>query len=182
MGRTVVRVFNEFYYRLHPVTPRRAIIHPEPFFYPLDFVLHWNRLYGRRGFTQHQCVLPEAAGPEAVHRLVELLASLGGASFLCVIKNCGDAGEGMLSFPERGVSIALDLPIRDNTQAIVDRLNDYVSAAGGRVYLAKDALTTPEHFRRMEPRLDAWLEVRRRWDPSGRLRSAQSVRLFGDQP
>jgi FAD/FMN-containing dehydrogenase len=180
MGRTVVRAFNEIYYRMHPVKPRRRIWHPEPFFYPLDFVLHWNRLYGRRGFTQHQCVLPESAGPEAVHRLVELLASLGGASFLCVIKNCGDEGEGMLSFPERGVSIALDLPLRENTQSVVDRMNDYVARVGGRVYLAKDALTRPEHYRAMEPRLDAWLAVRRKWDPSGRIRSAQSVRLFGD--
>ena len=182
MGRAVGRVFNECYYRLHRVTPRPGIMHPQAFFYPLDAIQNWNRLYGRQGFTQHQCVLPEAAGPQAVHDLVDLLTRLGGASFLCVIKDCGDEGEGLLSFPVRGVTIALDLPVRPNTQQIIDTLNEFVIAAGGRVYLAKDAFTRPEHFRAMEPRLAAWQAIRRRWDPQGRLRSAQSVRLLGDAP
>jgi decaprenylphospho-beta-D-ribofuranose 2-oxidase len=80
------------------------------------------------------------------------------------------------------VSVALDLPIRDNTQAIVNTLNDFVAAAGGRIYLAKDAFTRPEHFRAMEPRLVEFTAIRRRWDPLGLVRSAQSVRLFGDAP
>jgi decaprenylphospho-beta-D-ribofuranose 2-oxidase len=182
MGRTIGRVVNEMIYRTHWTKPTLRAVHPESVFYPLDFILHWNRLYGRRGFTQHQCVLPDSAGPEAVHRLVELLSTLGGASFLGVIKNFGPAGEGMLSFPEPGTTIALDFAIRDDTPAIIARLNEHVAASGGRVYLAKDAFTTAEHFRRMEPRLDAWLAVRRKWDPAGVIRSAQSVRLFGDRP
>ena len=87
-----------------------------------------------------------------------------------------------MSFPLRGTSIALDLPVRDNTQAIVDSLNEFVISVGGRIYLAKDAFTRAEHFRAMEPRLDQWMTIRRRWDPTGQLRSAQSVRLFGDHP
>ena len=101
---------------------------------------------------------------------------------LCVIKDCGAEGEGLLSFPRPGISIALDIPVRDGTQALVDALNELVIAEGGRVYLAKDAFTRAEHFRAMEPRLAAWTAVRRRWDPEGRIRSAQSVRLFGDAP
>ena len=167
MGHTVGKIFNEGYY-------------PEKFFYPLDALLHWNRLYGTRGFTQYQCVLPDAAGRPAVRQLLELLTREGAASFLCVIKDCGEQGEGLLSFPLKGTSIALDLPVRDNTQAVVDKLNEFVISAGGRIYLAKDAYTRAEHFRAMEPRLPEWLAIRRRWDPSGRLRSAQSVRLFGD--
>ena len=164
-----------------PSTPQH-IVHPEHFFYPLDALLEWNRLYGPRGFTQYQCVLPEAAGPAAVRRLLDLLTRLGAASFLCVIKDCGDQGEGLLSFPLRGTSIALDLPVRDNTQSVVDTLNEFVISTGGRIYLAKDAFTRAEHFRAMEPRLDAFTAVRRAWDPTGRLRSAQSVRLLGDTP
>ena len=72
--------------------------------------------------------------------------------------------------------------MRANTQQIIDTLNEFVIAAGGRVYLAKDAFTRPEHYRAMEPRLSAWQAIRRRWDPQGRLRSAQSVRLLGDAP
>jgi FAD/FMN-containing dehydrogenase len=182
MGRTVGRTFNTVYYRAHPSKPSRGILHPEFFFYPLDTIRHWNRLYGRRGFTQYQCVLPESAGPAVMHELLARMAEFGAASFLCVIKDCGAEGEGMLSFPMPGVLVALDLPIRDNTQQVVDALNEFVASAGGRIYLAKDAFTRADHFRRMEPRLDAWLAIRRRWDPTGSLRSAQSVRLFGDRP
>jgi FAD/FMN-containing dehydrogenase len=181
MGRAVGRVFNEIYFRAHRTTTRPKIMHPEAFFYPLDAIDDWNRLYGRRGFTQYQCVLPESAGQGAVRDLMALITQLGGASFLCVIKDCGDEGQGLLSFPMRGVTIALDLPIRDNTQRLIDDLNTFVVAARGRVYLAKDAFTRPEHFRAMEPRLPAFEAVRRRWDPAGTIRSAQSVRLFGDR-
>jgi FAD/FMN-containing dehydrogenase len=181
MGYFVGRVFNEAYYRCN-WSRRARIVHPEPFFYPLDAILHWNRLYGRRGFTQYQCVLPDAAGPQAVRQLLDHLTREGAASFLCVIKDCGEESEGLLSFPMKGTSIALDLPVRDNTQAVVDRLNEFVISVGGRIYLAKDTFTRPEHFRAMEPRLAEWAAIRRRWDPSGKLRSAQSVRLLGDAP
>jgi FAD/FMN-containing dehydrogenase len=142
----------------------------------------WNRLYGRGGLTQHQCVLPEEAGSAAVRRFLEVLVTRGGASFLCVIKDCGAEGAGMLSFPRRGTSIALDIAVRRDTQALVDALNEQVIKEGGRIYLAKDAFTRAEHYRAMDPRLEEFQRVRRKWDPEGRLRSAQSVRLFGDAP
>ncbi len=175
-----VRTFNSLCYHF----PWRAggIDHPDSFFYPLDVVENWNRLYGPRGFTQYQCVLPAAAGTGAARRFLELLTQRGGASMLCVIKDCGPEGKGLLSFPKAGISIALDIPVTDDTQGLVDALNEAVIAEGGRVYLAKDAFTRAEHFQAMEPRLPAWTAVRRRWDPEGRIRSAQSVRLFGDTP
>jgi decaprenylphospho-beta-D-ribofuranose 2-oxidase len=175
-----VRVFNSMYY--HLPRRRRGIEHPDSFFYPLDIVSNWNRLYGPRGFTQFQCVLPEAAGPDAARRFLQLLTRRGGASMLCVIKDCGPEGVGLLSFPKAGISIALDIPITGSTPALVDALNEAVIAEGGRVYLAKDAFTRAEHFRAMEPRLDEFLAVRRRFDPEGRIRSVQSIRLFGDKP
>jgi decaprenylphospho-beta-D-ribofuranose 2-oxidase len=152
------------------------------FYYPLDVVGDWNRLYGPRGFTQYQCVLPESAGRGAARRFLDLLTKRGGASMLCVIKDCGAEGKGLLSFPKPGISIALDIPITDETQALVDALNEDVIAEGGRIYLAKDAFTRAAHFRRMEPRLPEWEAIRRRWDPEGRFRSAQSVRVLGDRP
>jgi FAD/FMN-containing dehydrogenase len=180
LSRLSVSAFNEAYYRIHVPAVRRGIGHPEPFFFPLDAIGHWNRLYGRRGFTQYQCVIPRAGGPRAVRSLLEALTERGGSSFLCVIKDCGPEGVGLLSFPKPGTSIALDIPIRAGTQALVDALNELVIREGGRIYLAKDTFTRPEHFRAMEPRLPEWREIRRRWDPELRLRSAQSVRVLGD--
>ncbi|MDH3255470.1 MAG: FAD-binding oxidoreductase [Acidobacteriota bacterium] len=180
LNRLSVRLFNELYFRKHPGKPKRSIVHPETFFHPLDAILHWNRIYGRRGFTQHQCVLPEKDRPGATQRYLEALTRRGLASFLCVIKDCGAEGEGMLSFPRPGISIAVDLPMRGDIQQVVDELNELVLAEGGRIYLTKDTVTRPEHFRAMEPRLEAFLAERMRWDPQRRIRSAQSVRLLGD--
>lgn len=182
LNPAMVRAFNTVYYYKHAPRVRKSIVHPEKFFYPLDGVRNWNRIYGPRGFTQYQCVLPESGDCSLVQRFFDLLTRLGGASFLCVIKDCGPEGRGMLSFPLRGVSIALDIPIRSETQAMVDTLNEFVIPAGGRIYLCKDTFTRPEHFRAMEPRLNSWLAVRRKWDPECKIRSAQSVRLFGDRP
>ena len=174
-----MRAFNAVnYWKSVPKVSRR-VVHPAGFFYPLDSLADWNLLYGTKGFIQYQCVLPKEAGADAPVRFLRLLTSRGGASFLCVIKDCGPEGIGLLSFPRPGVSIALDIPMSDSVQSLVDALNEQVIEAGGRIYLAKDALTRPEHFRRMEPRLDGFLRVRREWDPHGCIRTAQSVRLFG---
>lgn len=158
-----------------------GIVHWEDFFYPLDKIHHWNRIYGKAGFTQYQCVLPRSAGPGAARRFLEALqASKGGTSFLCVIKDCGAQSKGMLSFPMPGISIALDLPVRAGTQGVIDRLNEATLREGGRIYLTKDAFTRAEHFRAMEGgRVERFLEVRRKWDPELRIRSAQSVRVLG---
>lgn len=181
LNRTFIRIFNAVIYgRQRGLT--EGVVHPESFFHPLDAVAEWNKIYGRAGFTQYQCVLPKSAGPDAPRKFLELLTRLGGSSFLAVIKNCGPQGLGMLSFPLEGTTLALDIPVRADTQRIVDALNEYLIEVGGRIYLAKDAFTRPEHFRAMEPRLDAFQEVRSRWDPERRLRSAQSVRLMGDRP
>lgn len=176
------RAFNILYYWRHFQRVRRGIVGPRPFFYPLDGILEWNRAYGSRGFTQYQCVLPKAAGPEAVRAVVERSQRLGGASPLCVIKDCGPQGHGMLSFPLEGTSVAIDLAARPEIQRIVADLNAIVSDAGGRIYLAKDQFTTAEAFRKMEPRLESFLMIRERFDPTRRLRSALSMRLFGDPP
>jgi FAD/FMN-containing dehydrogenase len=170
-----VGVYNALHYR----APRRrsAIANPEVFFYPLDAIGNWNRMYGRRGFTQYQCVLPD---PAAASRFLELLTRRGGASMLCVIKDCGEQGEGLLSFPRRGISIALDIAVREPTQALVDALNELVIAEGGRVYLAKDRFTREEHYRAMEPRLPEFERIRDAWDPERRIRSALSARVMGD--
>jgi decaprenylphospho-beta-D-ribofuranose 2-oxidase len=182
LSRGTVKAFNGLYYWKHWRAVRRGLMHPEAFFYPLDAIGDWNLMYGRRGFTQYQCVLPAANARKATRAFLELLTSQGGASFLAVIKDFGQEGKGLLSFPLPGITIALDIPIvPGRTQALVDALNELVIREGGRVYLAKDAFTRAEHFRAMEPRLGAWNQVRKAWDPWGRFRSALSVRLLGDE-
>jgi FAD/FMN-containing dehydrogenase len=181
MSPLLVRLFNFAFYWKHWRRQRRGIAHPQKFFYPLDNLRDWNRLYGRSGFTQYQCVLPHADDNGPARRFMDRLTSLGCASFLCVIKDSGAEGKGILSFPKSGITIAVDMPVRGSrTQAMVDSLNEVVIAESGRIYLAKDAFARREDFERMEPRLHRWQEVRRRWDPAGRLRSALSVRLLGD--
>jgi FAD/FMN-containing dehydrogenase len=176
-----VRLFNWAIYQAQGSRVHRGIVSPISYFYPLDVFLEWNRLYGRRGFTQYQSVIPlDESDPTRPRRFLELLQQLGGTCYLCVMKDCGVEGKGMLSFLKPGVFFAIDLPIDSRTQYIVDKLNERLIEYGGRIYLAKDAFTRAEHFRAMEPRLERWLAVRRKWDPQGRLRSVQSVRLFGD--
>ena len=177
-----MRWFNRLYAWSHGTALKRRIVSHDAFFYPLDAVGQWNRLYGRRGFLQYQCVLPRAAGPRPVAGLLERLAVAGAASFLAVIKDCGPASDAYLSFPMEGTTLALDLPNRGAvTEALVHDLNGTVIEHGGRVYLAKDAVTRAEDFARMMPRLGEWRAVRDRWDPEHRFRSALSVRLFGDR-
>ncbi len=188
LGRASVRAFDEIYYRTHlwrdRAQRRRSepkLAHPDGFFYPLDGIRDWNRLYGKRGFIQHQSVLPVDDDDGVMLRYFDTLTRHGGASFLTVVKDCGPEGRGLLSFPRPGLSVALDLPMRGAaTQHLVDALNRHVLDAGGRIYLAKDALTRREDFVAMEPRLPAFDAVRRKWDPERRLRSALSVRLLGD--
>lgn len=189
LNRYTMLAFNEVLYRFSVPSPNPGIIHPEKFFYPLDRLRDWNRIYGPEGFTQFQCVLPETDRPGVTRRFFDLLTRMGGASFLCVIKDCGAQGRGMISFPMPGISVALDIPVRTggvlsggmDTRKLVDSLNEFVAAEGGRIYLCKDTFTTAERFRAMEPRLEEFLAVRRKWDPEGRIRSAQSVRLMGDR-
>jgi decaprenylphospho-beta-D-ribofuranose 2-oxidase len=181
INAVTTRAFNELYYRVNG-RPKRGIVHPESFFYPLDAIHHWNRGYGKAGFTQYQCVIPHAGRRAAARRFMEVVAAQGGASFLCVIKDCGAEGQGLLSFPKPGISIAIDFPVRPGTQPMIDALNEIVLGEGGRIYLAKDAFTRKEHFARMEPRLPAWQAIRRRWDPQGRLGSLLAARLLEDEP
>jgi decaprenylphospho-beta-D-ribofuranose 2-oxidase len=172
-----IRLLNAAYYRVHPRGMRRHVVNPETYFWLLDALDEWNRGFGRRGFTQFQCVLPSSA--KLYREMLELFQRMGGCSFVTVFKDCGEAGEGLLSFPQRGTTLAVDIPMRkdDGTQKLVRAMIDKAIENGGRVYLAKDAFATPEQFRKMYPRLDEWLAIRHKYDPEGKLRSAQGVRL-----
>ena len=151
-----LRAFNQAYY--HRPLRSRETVHYAPFFYPLDGVPDWNRLYGRRGFYQYQFVLP-IAERAALDDVLRSIAGSGQGSFLAVLKTFGDKpSPGMLSFPLPGVTLALDFPNRGApTLALFTRLDAIVAAAGGRLYAAKDARMGAELFQRSYPRLNEFL-------------------------
>ncbi len=179
LNRFTIGLFNRAVYFSHIQKTKRGFVDPDKYFYPLDSIHHWNRGYGASGVTQHQSVIPESAGPAGIRRMLEELAQSNCASFLTVVKDCGPEGDGLLSFPRPGMSLALDLPIKKNSADVVARLNRIVGETGGRIYLTKDGLSSREDFERLEPRLADFQKVREKWDPDGNLRSAQSHRLMG---
>jgi decaprenylphospho-beta-D-ribofuranose 2-oxidase len=141
--------------------------HYEGFFYPLDVLGHWNRGYGRRGFAQYQFVIPFADGPRRLRELLSTIVSAGELPFLNVLKRMGKPSGAPLSFPQEGYTFAIDFPVRENTVALLRRLDAMVLEAGGRIYLGKDSYVEAAMFRAMYPRLDEWRSVKAKVDPSG---------------
>ncbi|MEI7612444.1 MAG: FAD-binding oxidoreductase [Betaproteobacteria bacterium] len=148
--------FNQAYF--HRPLPTRQRVDFAPFFYPLDGVLDWNRIYGRQGFFQYQFVIPLAAR-DALDDIMSCIAASGQGSFLAVLKTFGDKpSPGLLSFPMPGMTLALDFPNRGApTLALFEHLDSIVDAAGGRLYAAKDARMSGEFFRRSYPRLNDFM-------------------------
>ena len=172
-----VRAFNEVWFRSAPRHEEREPQSLATFFHPLDGVRDWNRLYGRKGFVQYQFCVPDRSA-ETVVAAVDLLSSSKVASFLAVLKRFGPANQSPLSFPLEGWTLALDIPVGPSKLPdILDRLDELVIEAGGRVYLAKDARLSPEKFAAMYPRRDEFLAVKDRIDPERRMSSDLARRL-----
>lgn len=177
VNRLSLRPFNLAYYHLKKWQAGRAIAHYESFFYPLDNLLEWNRMYGPRGFYQYQSVVPRAVGPDAVRDMLEAIARSGEGSFLAVLKTFGDRQPvGMLSFAQPGVTLALDFPNRgERTHRLLASLDAIVQQAGGRIYAAKDARMPRTLFEAGYPRLSEFQPYR---DPG--ISSGFSRRLMGN--
>jgi FAD/FMN-containing dehydrogenase len=153
INRLSLQLFNTVYYRAHKRGRHDARIGYEPFFYPLDRILNWNRIYGPHGFQQYQCAIPECNAEDATRELLEAIAKAHSGSFLAVLKRFGKmASPGLLSFPLPGTTLALDFPQQgEMTAQLFSRLDDIVRAAGGRLYPAKDAHMSGTDFQAMYP-------------------------------
>ena len=159
-----VRLFNELYFHRPAARQAHAIWHYQPFLFPLDRLLDWNRLYGPRGFFQYQCVLPGAVATAALPEMLQLVAGSRQGSFLVVLKQFGDQpSRGLLSFPRPGVTLALDFPNRgEPTLQLLESLDSITRAAGGAVYPAKDARMSAQSFQQYFP---AWTKLQDYIDP-----------------
>lgn len=160
-----LRLFNHFYYNAAKAGRRSKRMCYEPYFYPLDRILHWNRIYGPKGFQQYQCVIPESAAGAAIGDMLDSIAAAHSGSFLAVLKRFGDlASPGLLSFPMPGVTLALDFPEHgDATAKLFANLDALVRGAGGRIYPAKDAHMGGEFFRASYPK---WRQLEALRDPA----------------
>ena len=177
LNRFTIQAFNSLYY--HKVCDRvsRQQVHYEPYFYPLDSLHHWNRLYGSRGFLQYQFVIPKKAGLEGMTKILQKISASKRGSFLAVLKELGRQNGNLLSFPIEGYTLALDFKWEPDLLQLLNELDQIVLAYGGRIYLTKDARMSEATFKESYPRWDQFVEIRHQYGATEHFNSHQSKRL-----
>jgi hypothetical protein len=171
-----VRAFNAAYFAMGNRKAGESIVDYDSFFYPLDAILKWNRLYGRRGFMQFQCVLPKDSARDGLTRLLTAITQSGQASFLSVLKRFG-AQDSPISFPMEGYTLALDFPHNRKSLALMPELDAITLDHGGRFYMAKDSRVPAQTFAEADARAADFAAWRRDAGLAGAFASAQSERL-----
>lgn len=172
-----VRAFNMLYYNKQMTHVKHSIVHYETFYYPLDGILHWNRIYGKNGFTQYQFVLPPQTSREGLIAIIEKIGQRKMGSFLTVLKLFGNQADNYLRFPTGGYTLAIDFKIDKKVWAFLNELDELVDKYGGRVYLTKDVRMTPEFLMKTYPEAAKFKELIHRYDPEKKFASLQSERL-----
>ena len=171
-----VRAFNALYYWNGKRKRGQQLVDWDSYFYPLDAILGWNKIYGRHGFAQFQCVLPLQTADAGLRALLSAIANAGAGSFLAVLKRFGTQNS-RFSFPMEGYTLALDFPVNKKTLALMERLDSITVEHGGRFYLAKDSRMSRDLFHQSEPRTQDFVSFRSDHAASGAFASAQSHRL-----
>ncbi len=177
MNQYSIKAFNSLYYHRIFSKKEAELVSIEQYFYPLDAISNWNRLYGKAGFVQYHFVLPKAIGMKGMKKILEMIVSSGKGSFLAVLKVFGKANENFLSFPMDGYTLALDFKISKETLQLIKLLDGMVVEMGGRIYLTKDALMTEATFKKTYPQWEYFEEVRAKYGAIGKFASNQSKRL-----
>jgi len=175
LNQFTVKAFNFLYYGKNFKREINNVVSYEPFFYPLDAILHWNRGYGKPGFVQYQFVLPL----ESKQGLIDILNRIsdeGLGSFLAVLKVFGKQDD-LISFPKEGYTLALDFPVRDGLFKFLDELDEIVLKFGGRLYLSKDARMNSEIFWRSYENAPRFVEIIKKYNPQFKINSIQARRL-----
>jgi len=176
LNKLTVKAFNFLYYGKNFKKEINNVVSYEPFFYPLDAILHWNRGYGKKGFIQYQFVLPLTA-KQGLIDILQRISDEGLGSFLAVLKVFGRQ-DSLISFPMEGYTLALDFPVRDGLFAFCDELDQIVLKYGGRLYMSKDARMKPEVMAAGYPTLNEFKAIVKKYDPEHKFLSAQSERLL----
>lgn len=176
LSRPVVKAFNAAYYHRVPEAGRTELRSVPDFFFPLDKIRDWNRLYGKRGFHQFQCVVPPDQ-TDALRDMLALIARSGIASPLAILKRMGDGRAGYLSFAMQGYTLAVDFPNCPQARRLIAQLEDATAAAGGRLYLAKDSLASGPRIKAMYPDHAKWAKEASKADPRGLLQTDMTRRL-----
>jgi decaprenylphospho-beta-D-ribofuranose 2-oxidase len=177
LNRVLVRVFNAYFFNKHIFASKKFFVDYDEFFYPLDSIFNWNRIYGSRGFIQYQFVLPKKSGAEGLKRMLEKVSQRGTGSFLAVLKLFGKGNNNLLSFPMEGYTLALDFPLRNGLLEFLDELDEMVLEYGGRLYLSKDARMSSKMFKGSYKKAIEFTDIKHRLDKENRLSSLQSRRL-----
>ncbi|GJQ31985.1 MAG: FAD-linked oxidase [Ignavibacteriaceae bacterium] len=175
LNSLTVRMFNGMYYSMNKMKSDGPV-HLDPFFYPLDAIGNWNRIYGKKGFLQYQFVLPLEKSHTGMTEVLQAIAKEGRGSFLAVLKLFGKQ-DSLISFPIEGYTLALDFPIMPGLMKFLNKLDEIVLKYEGRFYFTKDSRLKPENFRPGYPRLDEFLAIKRKYDPENIFSSTQSKRL-----
>lgn len=176
LNRFSIRGFNALYYRNGARNSGEQLVDWDSYFYPLDAILGWNRIYGRKGFVQFQCVIPLEQSREGLTALLEVISKAGAGSFLAVLKRFG-VQDSPFSFPMEGYTLALDFPVTPRTFKLLNKLDEITINHGGRFYLAKDSRMTAETLRASDIRTANFTTMRDENGLSNSFKSAQSERL-----
>ncbi|MEW5822320.1 MAG: FAD-binding oxidoreductase [Cyanobacteriota bacterium] len=171
-----VKAFNFLYYNKQLSKKKKFIIDYDKFFYPLDGINNWNRIYGKRGFTQYQFVLPKETSYNGLEKILTEISNSGSCSFLAVLKLFGEQ-DNLISFPKEGYTLALDFPIKPGVFELLNKLDEIVLENGGRLYLTKDTRMTEETFNKSYERAEIFRRIKHQLDNHNKFQSLQSKRI-----
>ncbi len=177
INRLTVKAFNTAFYAKAKSGLHQHVVDYDKYFYPLDGIVGWNRVYGKKGFAQYQFALPPERSYDGMVKILEEISKAGMPSFVSVLKYFGKSETGPLSFPMEGYMLALDFPITDRLFGFLDRLDAIVVDCGGRIYLTKDSRMKPEILQKGYPRLPEFLKIKAELDGGRVMQSLQSKRL-----
>jgi decaprenylphospho-beta-D-ribofuranose 2-oxidase len=176
LNKLSIKIFNWLYYNKNLKKIQEPVTHYEPFFYPLDVINDWNKMYGKPGFVQYQFVIPFENGKEGLSKILKKISDKGMGSFLAVLKVFGKQDQ-MISFPFEGYTLALDFPVNSKLFPFLDELDEIVEAYSGRIYLSKDARMKADFFHRTYSRLDEFKAVLDTYNPDRKISNIQAERL-----